>query len=125
MNKAPRMTAALRKEKLAGVSAKRESETSIRRDDAIDLSRDNAMSTNREGGKDARRDIEESIAPPAGAPPAKTLPKVTLYAHQDVLKAIRRLAVDDGVQAQEILRRAVRDYLATRGHHFTDLTTGR
>ncbi|WP_342112188.1 hypothetical protein [Methylobacterium sp. SI9] len=105
---APKMTAAMRKERLADVSAKRESDISINRDEAIAPS----------------RDIEVSPEP-APAATAKTLPKVTLYAHQDVLKALRMVAVQDGVQAQEILRRAVRDYLATRGHTFTDLTTGR
>ena len=118
MSKVPKMTAALRKEKLAGVSARREID--------IALKRDHVISTESDSAKEARRDVEESLrAAPAPDVAAKTLPKVTLYAHQDVLKAIRRLAVDDGVQAQEILRRAVRDYLATRGHHFTDLTTGR
>ena len=104
----PTMSAALRKERLAGVSAKR----------------DHDMSINRADEKEAPRDVE--VSPPsavAGAP--KTLPKVTLYAHADVLKALRLVAVEDGVQAQEILRRAVRDYLATRGHTFADLTTGR
>ena len=107
MTKPPRMTAALRKERLADVSAKRDDVMSIRSEDDTTSSRDNVVATE-----------------PAKTAP-KTLPKVTLYAHQDVLKAIRRIAVDDGVQAQEILRRAVRDYLATRGHTFEDLTTGR
>jgi hypothetical protein len=55
----------------------------------------------------------------------QTLPKVTLYAHSEVLKAIRRIAVDDGVQAQVILRRAVQEYLDKRGYKFEDLTTGK
>ena len=104
----PKMTAALRKERLADVSAKR----------------DHDMSTNRSDEKEPSRDIDLPISGAGGAP-AKTLPKVTLYAHQDVLKALRLVAVEDGVQAQEILRRAVRDYLASRGHTFGDLTTGR
>ena len=107
MTKSPRMTAALRKERLADVSAKRDDAMSIRSEDDTTSYRDNVVATE-----------------PVRTPP-KTLPKVTLYAHGDVLKAIRRIAVDDGVQAQEILRRAVRDYLATRGHTFEDLTTGR
>lgn len=105
MNKPPKMSAALRKERLADVSAKR----------------DGDMST--------KSHVEELLsAPPPAAPEPvapKTLPKVTLYAHADVLKALRLVAVEDGVQVQEVLRRAVRDHLATRGHTFTDLTTGR
>lgn len=106
----PTMSAAMRKGKLAEVSA----------------SRDSVMSINSESAKEAVRDIEASLpaASPTAAKPA-TLPKVTLYAHATVLKALRLVAVEDGVQAQEILRKAVRDYLATRGHHFEDLTTGR
>ena len=102
----PTMSAAMRKGKLAEVSA----------------SRDVAVSTKSEVEKERVRDVEMA---PAGAAAPKVLPKVTLYAHQDVLKALRLVAVEDGVQAQEILRRAVRDYLATRGHTFEDLTTGR
>lgn len=79
--------------------------------------RDAVMSTK----SDAAEPIPAAPTPKA-APP--TLPKVTLYAHADVLKAVRRLAVEDGVQAQVILRKALQDYLASRGHHFTDLTTG-
>lgn len=108
MTKPPKMTAALRKERLADVSAKRDHDMSISRHDEKDASRDGEMA-----------------ASGASAVVPKTLPKVTLYAHQDVLKALRLVAVEDGVQAQEILRRAVRDYLATRGHTFADLTTGR
>lgn len=105
MSKAPKMTAALRKERIAGVSSKR--------DDAISIN--------------SERDTKPTASPvePAKAAAPKTLPKVTLYAHAEVLRAIRLVAVEDGVQAQEILRAAVRDYLATRGHVFTDLTTGR
>lgn len=109
VTKPPKMTAALRKERLSNMSAKRD----------ID------MSTNKDVDKGIKSDIEIGAPAPAPAATPKTLPKVTLYAHQDVLTAIRRVAVDDGVQAQEILRRAVRDYLATRGYHFEDLTTGR
>jgi hypothetical protein len=54
-----------------------------------------------------------------------TLPKMTLYAHAKVLKAVRLIAVEDGVQAQAILRDALRDYLAKRGHHFNDLASGK
>ncbi|MCJ2059827.1 hypothetical protein MKL09_25265 [Methylobacterium sp. J-048] len=86
--------------------------------------RDTAMSTSSDAARETAREIEEATLAPAERGAPRTLPKVTLYAHQDVLKAIRRLAVEDGVQAQEILRAAVRDYLATRGYHFTDLTTG-
>lgn len=103
--KAPSM-----KEKLAAISAKRDGEMAAKRD--IDIS--------------TSSDIE-TLAPASEQPqvPArKTLPKVTLYAHDRVLKSIRLLAVEDGVQAQDILRRAVKDYLATRGHHYKDLTTG-
>lgn len=98
------------KDQLAGMSAKREAEMSTKSDDVFET----------------KSAVEEAI--PAAvqgqrtAPP--TLPKVTLYAHADVIKAVRRLAVEDGVQAQVILRRALKDYLASRGHHFTDLTTG-
>lgn len=53
-----------------------------------------------------------------------TLPRLTLYAHADVVRAVRLVAALDGVQAQEILRRAVRAYLRTRGHSFTDLSKG-
>lgn len=95
------------KERLSAVAAKRDDGMSTRREDDKAVSRDDAVATE-----------------PARTPP-KTLPKVTLYAHQNVLKALRLVAVEDGVQAQEILRRAVRDYLATRGHTFTDLTTGK
>lgn len=85
--------------------------------------RDAVMSTNSDVVKEASREVEEAI-PSAAKTTPKTLPKVTLYAHKDVLKAVRLLAVEDGVQAQEILRTAVRDYLAARGHHFSDLTKG-
>jgi hypothetical protein len=103
VNKPVKMSEAMRKERLANVSAKRDVDISTKSHD------------------------EElpSEPPPAASAAPKTLPKVTLYAHADVLKALRLVAVEDGVQAQEILRRALRDYLATRGHTFTDLTTGR
>lgn len=52
------------------------------------------------------------------------LPKLSLYAHADVLRAVRQLAVDDDVQVQQILRAALREYLERRGHRFEDLTTG-
>ncbi len=103
MNKPVKMNEAMRKERLANVSAKRD----------VDMSTNNHV------------EISPSEPPPVASPAPKTLPKVTLYAHSDVLKALRLVAVEDGVQAQEILRRALRDYLATRGHTFTDLTTGR
>lgn len=84
-----------------------------------------ATASKRESVISTSRDIEVSaVVPELVREAPKTLPKVTLYAHADVLKAIRLLAVEDGVQAQEILRAAVRDYLAKRGHTFTDLTTG-
>ncbi len=86
------------------------------------------MATKKAVEVEPKRDVDKEIPEAAQAPkPAggKPLPKVTLYAHPDVLKAIRLLAVEDGKQAQEILRAAVRDYLAKRGHAFTDLTTGR
>lgn len=86
--------------------------------------RDGVISTNSNPVKEASREVEEAIPTTAAKAAPKTLPKVTLYAHKDVLKAVRLLAVEDGVQAQEILRTAVRDYLATRGHHFSDLTKG-
>lgn len=86
--------------------------------------RDAVISTNSDAVKASTLEIEEVIPSAAAKGGPKPLPKVTLYAHQDVLKAVRRLAVEDGVQAQEILRAAVRDYLATRGYHFADLTTG-
>ena len=86
--------------------------------------RDAAMSINSGTARETAREIEEATSASLERSASKTLPKVTLYAHQDVLKAIRRIAVEDGVQAQEILRAAVRDYLATRGYHFEDLTTG-
>ena len=105
----PTMSAAMRKEKLAEVSA----------------SRDAAISTKSESAKEAVRDVDAVSSEPARAGKGKTLPKVTLYAHASVLKALRLVAVEDGVQVQEVLRRAVRDHLATRGHTFTDLTTGR
>lgn len=105
----PMMGAAMRKGKLAEVSA----------------SRDAAISTNRDSAKEAVRDIGAALPDPVSPAKGKTLPKVTLYAHADVLKALRLVAVEDGVQAQEILRQAVRDYLATRGHVFEDLTLGR
>lgn len=57
-------------------------------------------------------------------PVRDTLPRLTLYAHADVVRAVRMVAAQDGVQAQEILRRAVRAYLRTRGHRFTDLSKG-
>lgn len=96
------------KDKLAATAAKRDRDISINRDNALSSSID-----------------DERLGPaPSSRETPKTLPKVTLYAHANVLKAVRLLAVEDGVQAQEILRAAVRDYLATRGHHFTDLTTG-
>lgn len=94
------------KERLAATSAKR----------------DVVMSINNDAAREASSEIDKAAEPQKAVP--KTLPKVTLYAHEKVLKAIRLVAVEDGVQAQEILRAAVRDYLATRGHHFTDLTTG-
>lgn len=106
MTKRPSLT-----EKLADMSAKA----------------DVAKSTKRDVSMEAKADV---VGPIPGAPekdkpaPGKPLPKVTLYAHQDVLKSIRLLAVEDGVQAQEILRAAVRAYLAERGHAFTDLATG-
>lgn len=121
MSKAPKMTAAMRKEALASVSARREADSTLSHGDAISINRDGVKAKRRQSEIAQSRDPLPETRPVA----PKTLPKVTLYAHQDVLKAIRRLAVDDGVQAQEILRQAVRDYLATRGHHFTDLTTGR
>ena len=85
------------------------------------LKRDVDMSLNSE------KEIDPIPAskPPKVASKAETLPKVTLYAHSEVLKAIRMLAVQDGVQAQVILRSAVQEYLEKRGHHFTDLTTGK
>lgn len=99
------------KERLAAMSARQESSNAPKTDV------DKAISP----------DVEEAIRPPATAKTAgpTPLPKVTLYAHANVLKAIRLLAVEDGVQAQEILRRSIKEYLATRGHHFTDLTTGK
>ena len=63
---------------------------------------------------------EVSVRKPARG----TLPRLTLYAHSDVVRAVRMVAAQDGVQAQEILRRAVRAYLRTRGHGFTDLSKG-
>lgn len=93
------------KDKLAATAAKRDGAMSINRSDVIASS----------------KEVEQMVA---GRETPKSLPKVTLYAHADVLKAVRLLAVEDGVQAQEILRAAVRAYLAERGHHFTDLTTG-
>ncbi|WP_342112004.1 hypothetical protein [Methylobacterium sp. SI9] len=57
-------------------------------------------------------------------PTRATLPRLTLYAHGEVVRAVRVVAAQDGVQAQEILRRAVRAYLRTRGHAFTDLSKG-
>lgn len=42
-----------------------------------------------------------------------------------VLESIRLLAVADGVEAQEILRRAMKYYVSSPGHHFTDLATGK
>lgn len=93
------------------------------------------MAAKREHAIASKSDVEKSTdsfiddAATAGAPERaagpKPLPKVTLYAHANVLKSIRLLAVEDGVQAQEILRRAMKDYLASRGHHFEDLTTGK
>ena len=80
--------------------------------------------------KSPERELEMEPIPgapllePAKALKTETLPKVTLYAHAEVIKAIRLLAVQDGVQAQVILRRAVQQYLAERGHPFSDLTTG-
>lgn len=126
MSKTPKLTAAMRKEALAGVSAKRQANISLKSDIDIATHIESDTPLKIDDAKEVRRHIEEAISLPSekASAQAKTLPKVTLYAHQNVLKAIRRLAVDDGVQAQEILRRAVRDYLATRGHHFTDLTTG-
>lgn len=52
------------------------------------------------------------------------LPKLSLYAHDSVLRTVRLLAVEDGVQVQVILRKALAEYLARRGHRFEDLTTG-
>lgn len=52
------------------------------------------------------------------------LPKLSLYAHADVLRTVRILAVEDGVQAQVILRKALAEYLEKRGHRFSDLVTG-
>lgn len=85
-----------------------------------------ATASKRESAISTSRDVEVASvpAPAAERETPKTLPKVTLYAHANVLKAVRLLAVEDGVQAQEILRAAVRDYLAKRGHTFNDLTTG-
>lgn len=114
MTKRPSLT-----EKLADMSAKG--------DVAKAAKRDVSMATKADLSKVTRFDGDESIpgAPEKDKPaPGKPLPKVTLYAHQDVLKSIRLLAVEDGVQAQEILRAAVRAYLAQRGHAFTDLATG-
>lgn len=96
---------------LGDMAAKQEAAKSTKRDAVM------------ETPLDLSKEIPESevrAKPAAGKP----LPKVTLYAHQDVLKAIRHLAVEDGVQAQEILRAAVRDYLERRGHAFIDLATG-
>lgn len=95
---------------IADIAAKREAAMSTKSDEAIEPSRDVEIPRTEASAKSEK---------------PKTLPKVTLYAHEKVLKAIRLVAVEDGVQAQEILRAAVRDYLATRGHHFTDLTTGK
>lgn len=102
-SKPPKITM---KERLAATAAKR----------------DDSISTNREIVEAISSDVDKGISAPKATP--KTLPKVTLYAHAKVLKAIRLLAAQDEVQAQEILRAAVREYLATRGHHFQDLTTG-
>jgi len=52
------------------------------------------------------------------------LPKLSLYAHDDVIRAVRLLAVEDGVMVQNILRDALREYLARRGHRFTDIAAG-
>lgn len=107
-------------ESLAAMEAKRERDMSTKPD--------SVMWTKAAVEAEARIQAAKSIphAIQAGRPEAAgTLPKLTLYAHGDVLKAIRRIAVDDGVQAQVILRDAVRDYLAKRGHHFSDLTTGK
>lgn len=111
------------KERLAATSAKRDEAMAPKRDDAMSTSGNAAKESERDGGMSSSSDVVKLIALGKVAP--KTLPKVTLYAHEKVLKAIRLVAVEDGVQAQEILRAAVRDYLATRGHHFTDLTTGK
>ena len=52
------------------------------------------------------------------------LPKVSLYAHAEVMRALRIVAADDGVLVQALLREAVSDLLARRGYRFSDLTTG-
>ena len=95
---------------------------------AISTKGDAARTAKTDVAIETRRDVSEEI--PAAVEPSKPvagkpLPKVTLYAHKDVLTAIRVIAAKDGVQAQEILRTAVREYLAKRGELFTDLTTGR
>jgi hypothetical protein len=76
-----------------------------------------------------RRGVGAVVTDPAGEvslrkPVRGTLPRLTLYAHADVVRAVRMVAAQDGVQAQEILRRAMRAYLRTRGHAFTDMTKG-
>jgi len=96
------------KAKLAEIAAKSDAAKSIRSVIDIDTEKD--------------RSAAAPSSKNAGTP--KTLPKVTLYAHAEVLTAIRILAAKDGVQAQEILRRAVKAYLTERGEPFTDLTTG-
>ena len=106
MNKRPTLNAAL-----AGIAAKGDASRAAKSDPAIETKRD--VSTEIPGAVE-----------PAKPVAVKPLPKVTLYAHKDVLTAIRVLAAKDGVQAQEILRTAMREYLAKRGEVFLDLATG-
>lgn len=94
---------------------------------AISTKGDAARAAKSDVAVETRRDVSEEIpaAVEAAKPVAgKPLPKVTLYAHKDVLTAIRVLAAKDGVQAQEILRTAMREYLEKRGEVFLDLATG-
>lgn len=99
-----------------------------KRSGVVDIAnkRENDMSTKTDVDFTPNRDADESTPGSnqrAKAAPA-TLPKLTLYAHAKVVKSIRLIAVEEGVQAQEIMRRAMMEYLKTQGHHFTDLTTG-
>jgi hypothetical protein len=82
------------------------------------------IAAKRDIDKNTKRDSDITAEGLAEQSKSSTLPKVTLYAHADVLKALRRIAVEDGVQAQVILRRAVQEYLEKRGYTFRDLTTG-